>query len=497
MNFLIKRIHIVYIMNNMIINVIVAIDNQYGIGKDNKLPWHNSKDLKIFKEKTNKTVVIVGKKTLIDLPLLKDRTIFCISRNSDSIICNNPIVYIKRSIHEAIDDAMKLNKDIYVIGGSQIYNEVFKHYKSKIVLHISFFKERYVCDSFFDYHHLENFNIVSETDYGDFVHRVMNYNQYGEQQYLNLLNEILSKSETRFTRNGEVFSDFCKHLKFDLRQGFPLLTTKKMFLKGIIEELLFFIRGDTQSKILEEKGINIWKGNTSREFLDSHCFEDRKEGEMGPMYGYQWRHFNAIVDKKHKYSEYDNKPIDDYEFDTYSAGWLNTFWEKGFEPVLPEFNIDQLKYVVEEIKTNPSSRRILLTTLNPSQVNQGVLWPCHSITLQFYVQDGYLDMFCYNRSSDLFLGLPFNIASSSLLLLLIAKITELEPRYFNLSLGDVHIYAEHVDAVKEQISRIPYIFPKIKIPEVSNLEEIEMLTYKDFELLEYKSYASIKAPMIA
>lgn len=484
-------------MDTSKINVIVAVDKLFGIGKDNKLPWHNSKDLKIFKEKTNNTVVIVGKKTLIDLPLLKNRTIFCVSRNTDMIICNNPIVYIKRSIHEAVDDAFKLNKPVYVIGGSQIYNEIFKYYKERIILHISFFKERYVCDSFFEANHLNNFNIIEENDYEEFIHRVMIYTKYGEHQYLNLLNEILSNSETRETRNGEVFSDFCKHLKFDLRQGFPLLTTKKMFIKGIIEELLFFIRGDTQSKILEEKGINIWRGNTSREFLDSHGFEDRKEGEMGPIYGYQWRHFNALVDKKNIYSDYDNKPIDDYEFDTNSAGWLNTFWEKGFEPVLPEFNIDQLKYVVEQIKTNPSSRRILLTTLNPSQVNQGVLWPCHSVVLQFYVQDGYLDMFCYNRSSDLFLGLPFNIASSSLLLMLIAKITELEPRYFNLSLGDVHIYTEHVEAVKEQLTRTPYLFPQIRIPEVNSLEEIEMLTHKDFELLEYKSYSSIRAPMIA
>ena len=162
-----------------------------------------------------------------------------------------------------------------------------------------------------------------------------------------------------------------------------------------------------------------------------------------------------------------------------------------------DFDIDQLKFIINEINTNPTSRRILMTTFNPSQVKYGVLWPCHSITIQFYVQDGFLDMFCYNRSSDLFLGLPFNIASSSMFLMLISKLTNLTPRYFNLSLGDSHIYETHIDAVNEQIKRMPYVFPKIHLPEFETLEDVEKLTFKDFKLTEYQSCDSIKAQMIA
>ena len=161
-----------------------------------------------------------------------------------------------------------------------------------------------------------------------------------------------------------------------------------------------------------------------------------------------------------------------------------------------EFNKDQLKFVINEIKTNPTSRRILMTSFNPSQVNEGVLWPCHSIILQFYVQDGFLDMFCYNRSNDNFHGTPFNIASTSLLLMIISQITNLIPRFVNISQGDSHIYGEHIDAVKEQILRIPYVFPKLILPEFETLEEVEKMTFNDFKLENYLYYPTIKMSMI-
>jgi len=340
---------------------------------------------------------------------------------------------------------------------------------------------------------LKDFYISKKDEQELFTRCEMVYQIYGEYQYLNLVKDILENGERRKTRNAETISDFCKHLKFDLRDGFPLLTTKKMFLKGIIEELLFFIRGDTNSKILEEKGINIWKGNTNREFLDANGFKDRKEGEMGPMYGSIWRNFNSLSNEKEKSNLQDSRHVD-FHYKSFNKDNMSYTTDK-IKSI--EFNIDQLKFVINEIKTNPTSRRIIMTSFNPGQVNEGVLWPCHSITLQFYVQDGFLDMFCYNRSSDTFLGLPFNIASSSLFLVLIAKLTNLTPRYFNLSLGDTHIYETHIDAVNEQIKRIPYIFPKIQLPEFNTLEEVEKLNYKDFILIEYQSYQSIKAEMVA
>jgi thymidylate synthase len=303
-----------------------------------------------------------------------------------------------------------------------------------------------------------------------------------EVQYLNLLREIQSTGVLKKGRNGYTKSLFGKHLKFDVSERFPLLTTKKMFFRGIVEELLFFIRGETDSKKLEEKGINIWKGNTERGFLDAIGMKERKEGIMGPLYGYQWRHFNA---------EYDGTTgTPTHATHALSVGAC----AQGVG------GLDQLANVIHLIKTQPESRRILLTDFNPLQASQGVLYPCHSIIIQFYVDEtsSSLDMFCYNRSQDVFLGTPFNIASSALFLILIAKITGLCPRFLHMSLGDTHIYSQHEEPVSLQLSRQPYVFPVLNITkEIKNLEDVEKLTFQDFKLEEYQSHPSIKAEMVA
>ena len=440
------------------INVILAIDANNGLGNNGKLPWKIKEELKLFKDVTYNSTLICGRKTFESLPNLKDRKIYVVSKNND---CASKLF---SSIEDAIEQAEHTEEKFFIIGGNQIYNYVFNKYKERIIVHISFLKENYKCDTYFDINNLKDFYITSKKEYDEFIHCEMKYVKYGEYQYINLIKDILKNGDERIGRNGKVISSFCKHLKFDLRDGFPLLTTKKMFLKGIIEELLFFIRGDTNSKILEEKGINIWKGNTSREFLDINGFENRKEGSLIPLYGYQWRFFNAKYNEK-----------------------LGISIEPG---------IDQLLEVINEIKTNPTSRRILLTSYNPEQVKEGVLYPCHSVIVQFYVQDNFLDIFCYNRSSDAFLGLPWNIASSSLFLMIIAKLTNLTPRYFNLTLGDVHIYSVHEKSSLEQIKRIPYTFSKIILPDIKDLKNIEKLTHNDFKIVNYNYYETIKAEMI-
>ena len=325
----------------------------------------------------------------------------------------------------------------------------------------------------------ENFQdfIMSENigNYENIIYTQFNRTSNGERQYLNLLSNILKNGDLRNGRNGNTKSIFCNHLKFDLRNGFPLLTTKKMFIRGIIEELLFFIRGDTDSSYLENKGVKIWQGNTSSEFLNQKGLP-YSPGVMGPMYGYQWRRFGS----PYKVSCH-GVPLSDEQ--------LSSNYDRG---------VDQLSNVIRLIKEDPTSRRILMTDYNPVQAEQGVLYPCHSIILQFYVQDNYLDMFCYNRSQDTFLGVPFNIASSSLLQIIIAKVTGLIPRYFNISMGDAHIYESHKDVVKEQLKRIPYKFPEITInKELNTVEDIEKLVYGDFSLTGYNSHPSIKAKMIA
>ena len=286
-----------------------------------------------------------------------------------------------------------------------------------------------------------------------------------EPIYLDILKDVLETGEKRMTRNGTTYSKFFKTISFNMDDGFPLITTKKMFWKGVVEELLFFIRGDTNTNILSDKGVKIWESNTRREFLDFMGL-DYKEGEMGPMYGYQWRKFN-----------------------------------KPYNNMLQDNGIDQLKYIINEIKTNPTSRRILMTDFNPSQVNQGVLYPCHSIVIQFYVENSntvpILSCSMYQRSSDLFLGEPFNIASTSLLLCIVSQLVGLKPGMVHLILGDCHIYDEHISAVKEQLSRIPLKLCKLKMKEFTILEQVEMATLDDFILEDYISHPAIKAKMIA
>lgn len=427
------------------IEVILAMDCKGGIGYRGSMPWAVKLETFIFKIKTMGHSVIVGKTTYNTLPKLENRNVVVLSKNSEAIpdACFD-------SIEKAIEFCRSFGNTIFIIGGSQVYQEVFENYKHLITkVHYSIMKSEYTCDTFVEFPK-DLINISTAQDFGDFIHYEYTPDILGEIQYLEIIKDVLFNGFESTCRNGVTRRMFGKHLKFDLREGFPLLTTKKMFFRGIVEELLFFLRGDTNSKILEEKGINIWKGNTSREFLDKMGL-DYPEGEMGPMYGYQWRFFNGE-------------------------------------------HIDQLSNVIEKLKKEPDSRRIMMTTFNPAQVDLGVLYPCHSIIIQFFVEEENLDMFCYNRSSDLFLGLPFNIASSALLQMIVAKLTSLTPRYFNLSLGDAHVYKEHFDPIKTQISRVPHKFPGI---EINCGESFGEMRYEDFKLVDYTSYPAIKAPMIA
>ena len=359
-------------------------------------------------------------------------------------------------------------KKVFIAGGAKLYEEVFSNWYNMInTVHISIMKEKYDCDTFINFD-ITKFRVKFMEEYKEFVHYMLECKLSDESKYLKLLEDVYFNGCVTDGRNGKTKSLFGKTLEFDLRDGFPLLTTKNMFFRGIVEELLFFIRGNTDTKILEDKKINIWNGNTNRNFLDSIGKTSRRPGVMGQMYGYQWRYFNA-------------------EYDEEKAG-----------PALNSKGLDQLANVINKIRTDPHSRRILLTDFNPLQMDEGVLAPCHSIIIQFYVNDGCLDMFCFNRSSDLFHGLPFNIASSSLLLILISKITNLIPRKFILSLGDCHIYQEHYNVVNTQLSRIPYKFPTIDInKELKELQDIENLEYCNFIINDYNAYPTIKAKMIA
>ena len=343
--------------------------------------------------------------------------------------------------------------------------------------------------------HMNLYEQVLDALHDDKTEYKLNYQQKQNQcmenkneiGYLNLLKRILEEDkEGRKTRNGKTFSIFGPELEFDLANDtLPLLTTRKMFLRGIFEELIFFIRGETNTKLLEDKGVNIWKGNTSKQFLKSRNL-DYKEGDMGPMYGFQWRHYGD------DYKGYDGSNHDGSNHDGNNYDGSNGY--------------DQLYHLIKDLVQDPNSRRHLLTTYNPAVVDQSVLAPCHGIVVQMYVHNEYLDCKMYQRSCDTVLGEPFNITSYALMTHLIALICGLKARKLFISLGDAHIYEQHVEGVKEQLKREPMEFPKLKIKKEWDVQGktiedrirfLEGLKYEDVEVLGYQSHPGIKFEMIA
>lgn len=259
------------------------------------------------------------------------------------------------------------------------------------------------------------------------------------QQYLSLLNRILTEGATKTDRTGTgTMSVFGNQMRFNLADGFPLLTTKKLHLKSIIYELLWFLRGDTNVHYLQEHGVRIWN-----EWADEN-------GDLGPVYGHQWR------------------------------SW-------------PDYNggtIDQIQNVLDLIRNHPDSRRMIVSAWNPAEVEQMALPPCHCL-FQFYVADGKLSLQLYQRSADTFLGVPFNIASYALLLQMMAQVSGLEAGDFIHTTGDTHLYLNHLDQARLQLTRTPRPLPKMRInPDVKNLFDFR---YEDFQLEDYDPWPHISA----
>jgi thymidylate synthase len=297
----------------------------------------------------------------------------------------------------------------------------------------------------------------------------INYN-IDEQVYLDSLSNILKNGELRKTRNANTISMFNVNISFNIEDTFPLLTTKRVYWKGVAEELLWFIKADTNANHLADKKVHIWDANSTREYLDSRGLNDYMTGECGPIYGYQWRHFNAeYIPQKDR--------TDNFSLEN-----------KG---------VDQLQYIINTIKSDPTSRRLFMSAWNPCQLDQMCLPPCH-VSYQFYVSNGeYLSCSMTQRSGDMFLGVPFNIASTALLTYMIAHATNLKPKSVHLNIGDAHIYEDHIDAVKELISRTPYNMPQLEINRKEEIHNIEDFKYDDFIIKNYECHPTIKAKMVA
>ena len=271
--------------------------------------------------------------------------------------------------------------------------------------------------------------------------RSANFQDHGERRYLDLLAHVLACGAKKTDRTGTgTLSVFGAQMRFDLADSFPLLTTKKLHLKSIIYELLWFLTGDTNVRWLQERGVSIW---------DDWADEN---GELGPVYGYQWRHWRTPDGRE----------------------------------------IDQITQVVDAIRQKPDSRRHIVTAWNPADVDRMALPPCHAL-FQFYVAEGKLSCQMYQRSADLFLGVPFNIASYALLTLMIAQVTGHAPGEFVLTLGDAHLYLNHLDQAREQLARTVRPFPRMRLaPEVKDLF---VFRFEDFTLEGYDPHPAIKAPI--
>jgi thymidylate synthase len=290
---------------------------------------------------------------------------------------------------------------------------------------------------------------------------------FEEKQYLGLISNILDKGEFQQGRNGNVYSSIGKSMRFSLKNNtMPLLTTKKVAWKTCLKELLWFIKGDTNNKLLKADNVSIWNGNGTREFLDSRRLYHLNEDDLGPVYGHQWRFWNASYSKK--------------------RGCLESYDGKG---------IDQLQNIIDTLNhpTDKYSRRIIMSAWNPEQLNEMALPPCHVLSQFKVTNENELSCILYQRSGDIGLGIPFNIASYSFLTHLLAKHCNLKAKEFIHFIGDAHIYDDHCDILKQQINREPYSFPQITID--NTYDNINNYEVKDFTIKNYKYHNALKMDM--
>lgn len=468
----------------------VFFKNQFAIGKDNELLFTIPDDLKFFKATTAHNIVLMGRKTWDSLPKdkkpLKNRINLVLTRDKvarpiPKNLTDEKVYFTTYKYFEKFYKKSGGSANVFVIGGAEILNKFIsesradKIYFTEINVNKQFVVNANVFVNVFnnDYKLIS----ISEAKYFDtcsyrhlVYHKVQEKSQ-NEEKYINLCKEIINSGEDRNDRTlvGTI-SQFGKQLHFDISQSIPLLTTKTVPWKHVIEELLWFMRGDTDSKILSKKGVKIWDGNTSREFLDSRGLYLYDEGVLGKGYGWQWRFFGA------KYL-----PIFS---DTSNIS--NRCYIGGF---------DQLKYVINELQTNKYSRRILMCYWNPNDLNETALPPCH-YSCQFYVHnDDTLDCHFTMRSTDCGLGLPFNVTSYAIFTYIIAIKCNLKPGKLIYTGGDVHVYKNHVKDLLVQLDRNIRPEPHIIVNKSVKTKKIEEITINDFDLVGYFPHPHVKLLM--
>lgn len=479
--------------------IILCCDQEYGIGLNSSLPWRIKDDLKFFSDTTSESdsVIIMGRKTATSLKKqLPNRTNVVISGNN----------YFDWITFPTLDIALnELNKSghfnkVFVIGGAQLAEEAIKHRRCRGV-YLNTINHDYACDTKLSANFVNSLNsrfvrtLRITTAFCSklntpiaITYAKYNYVNRAEIRFLDIIRDIFTTGQIKDTRNALTVSKFFTYLEFDMTEGFPLMTAKQIFIRGVLEELCLFLRGDTNAKHLDDKKVTIWNDNTSQAFLDKCNRTDLQPFDMGPVYGFQWRFFNAGYTNCHE----------DYSLREEDKG------------------LDQLRDLIDTIAIDPNSRRLLMTTYNPMQAKQGVLYPCHSLITQFGVEhNNRISVIMYQRSADMFLGVPFDIASTSALLHIIVALVNSHPRKISpepytcgrviIIFGDCHIYCDqvkgdHSAAVRELLSRKDKTYPfcdfKI-LKKLSTLDDLKTLSASDFEITNYICGPIIKAPMVA
>lgn len=456
----------------MKVNIIVAVkyikkSGKSAIGSDGKLPWDCKEDLSFFREKTTNNVVVMGRKTFdsIGKPL-KKRINIVLTRNvtlyEEKYIQDENVIFFNN--FESVIEYLKIqsSKDVFIIGGTSIY----KYFLDNNLVDTIFMNEIHgkcsQSDTWFpdfsDDFKLSTYSKGKECTFLEYRY-MRNYEHCVDFVYKNLADSILQNGEEKGDRTGTgTISKFGEHLRINVEEHCPILTTKWVAWKTCIKELLWFLRGDTDNKILQSQGVHIWDGNTSREFLDSRGLQHYPEGELGPGYGWQIRRSGA-------------------EFPNKTGG------------------VDQLVYIENLLKKDPDSRRIMWNLWVPKDLDKMSLTACHN-QIQLYVSKGkFLSISVYIRSNDIFLGNPFNIFSYYVLLRLLAMRNGYLPYELIINIGDAHIYKNHIEAIKQQLLRNPKSSPKLVInPKVID-KSWEEMTIEDFELFGYHPYPSIPGVM--
>lgn len=454
----------------MSFEIVVAHNSRRGIGCNNALPWSCPEDMAFFKKLTQDSAVynavVMGSNTWRSIggrPLPGRLNVVLSTKLRRDDLPDGVMLF--DSVKKCVRDLLTMGLDnVYIIGGASVYSQFMK-LSVVSTIHANEILHSYtLCNTHLD-EIPSDFRLVNQRSSKDVVYRTYQRPQnLEEMSYLRLVGDILREGEHRGDRTGTgTISMFGKTMRFSLRGNrIPMLTTKKVFWAGVAKELLWFISGSTDANKLAEQGVNIWKENGSREFLDNMGFHDRKEGDLGPVYGFQWRHFGA----------------DYVDCNTDYRG-------KGF---------DQLRDCIDKIKNDPTSRRIIMSAWNPPDLGAMNLAPCHMMC-QFYVSDTELSCQMYQRSCDVGLGVPFNIASYALLTHMVAHCCGLRAKELVYVMGDAHIYKNHVEHLCKQLAREPLEFPTVRLTE--SVRDIDDFRFGDIELLNYYHHKAIRMPFSA